>query len=351
MPVSETSDTANSPTIAEQVTVPVELSGKRFDQIAAELFPDYSRARLQQWIKRGELTVDGAARQVKDKLMAGAWLELRAELQPVDEWQAEDIELDIVYEDDDLLVINKPAGLVVHPAAGHAQGTLLNALLHHLPHLNTVPRAGIVHRLDKDTTGLMVVAKNLTAQANLVEQLQARSVHREYDAVVAGVLVSGATVNAPIGRHPRDRKRQAVFDRQRGDKQRGVDKERVQNGGSNIKEAITHYRVVQRFRAHTHIRCLLETGRTHQIRVHMSHIKHPLIGDPVYGGRFKIPPRMPTPTIEFVREFPRQALHARKLELLHPRSGELLQWQSALPDDIQELLDYLRDDLVCADEL
>ncbi|MFT3929820.1 MAG: 23S rRNA pseudouridine(1911/1915/1917) synthase RluD [Spongiibacteraceae bacterium] len=344
MPAAETPATLHSSNIAEQVTVPAELSGKRFDQIAAELFPDYSRARLQQWIKSGELTVDGAARQVKDKLLVGARLALHAELRPVDEWQAEDIALDIVYEDDDLLVIDKPAGLVVHPAAGHAQGTLLNALLHHLPHLNTVPRAGIVHRLDKDTTGLMVVAKNLTAQANLVEQLQARTVHREYDAVVAGVLVSGATINAPIGRHPRDRKRQAVFD-----KQRGVDKEHVQGGG-NIKEAITHYRVVQRFRAHTHIRCLLETGRTHQIRVHMAHIKHPLIGDPVYGGRFKIPPRMPPQTIEFVREFPRQALHARKLELIHPRSGELLQWQSAMPDDMQELLDYLRDDLVCADE-
>lgn len=343
---ANTIDTFNDgETIALQMPVPIELSGKRFDQIAAELFPDYSRARLQQWIKSGELTVDGAARQVKDKLIAGAQLVLSAQLQPVDEWQAEDIELDIVYEDDDLLVIDKPAGLVVHPAAGHAQGTLLNALLHHLPNLNTVPRAGIVHRLDKDTTGLMVVAKNLTAQTNLVAQLQARSVHREYDAVVAGVLVSGATINAPIGRHPHDRKRQAVFD-----KQRGVDKERVQNGGSNIKEAITHYRVVQRFRAHTHIRCMLETGRTHQIRVHMTHVKHPLIGDPVYGGRFKIPSGMPAQTIEFVRAFPRQALHARKLELVHPRSGELLQWQSSLPADIQELLDYLRDDLVCADE-
>ncbi len=344
MSIPTISDTANDATITRQVAVPADLGGRRFDQIAAELFPDYSRARLQQWIKSGELTVDGTVRAVKDKLMAGVELVLQAQLQPVDEWQAEAIELEIVYEDDDLLVIDKPAGLVVHPAAGHAQGTLLNALLHHLPHLNTVPRAGIVHRLDKDTTGLMVVAKNLTAQANLVEQLQARSVHREYDAIVAGVLVSGGTVNAPIGRHPRDRKRQAVFD-----KQRGVDKEHVQGG--NIKEAITHYRVVQRFRAHTHIRCLLETGRTHQIRVHMSHIKHPLIGDPVYGGRFKIPPRMPAPTIEFVREFPRQALHARKLELLHPRSGELLQWQSTLPDDMQELLDYLRDDLVCADDI
>ncbi len=350
MPVPATPDETYCSTIAIEAAVPVELGGKRFDRIAAELFPDYSRARLQQWIKSGELTVNGAARQVKDKLMAGAQLALRAQLQPVDAWRAEAIALDIVYEDDDLLVIDKPAGLVVHPAAGHAQGTLLNALLHHLPTLNTIPRAGIVHRLDKDTTGLMVVAKNLTAQADLVAQLQARSVHREYDAIVGGVLVSGGTVDAPIGRHPRDRKRQAVFDRQGGDRQRGIDKERAQHGGGNIKEAITHYRVVQRFRAHTHIRCLLETGRTHQIRVHMAHIQHPLIGDPVYGGRFKIPPGMRAQIVEFVRAFPRQALHARKLELLHPRSGELLQWQSDLPADMQELLDYLRDDLVCADD-
>lgn len=344
MPANVISTAAQVDPISRYVTVPAELGGRRFDQIAAELFPDYSRARLQQWIKSGELTVDGAARAVKDKLHAGAQLALHAQLQPVDEWQPEAIALDIVYEDDDLLVIDKPAGLVVHPAAGHAQGTLLNALLHHLPYLNTVPRAGIVHRLDKDTTGLMVVAKNLTAQANLVAQLQARSVHREYDAVVGGVLVSGGTIDAPIGRHPRDRKRQAVFD-----KQRRVDREHAQHG-SNIKEAITHYRVVQRFRAHTHIRCLLETGRTHQIRVHMAHIQHPLIGDPVYGGRFKIPAGMLAQIVAYVRAFPRQALHARKLELVHPRTGELLQWQSALPADMQELLDYLRDDLVCADE-
>lgn len=345
MSESESAISGNIDPILQEVCVPPALSGKRFDQIAAELFPDYSRARLQQWIKSGELTVEGEPRQPKEKLLQGVRLLLRAQLQPVAEWQAEDIELDIVYEDDDVLVIDKPAGLVVHPAAGHAQGTLLNALLHHLPHLNTVPRAGIVHRLDKDTTGLMVVAKNLTAQAHLVDQLQARTVHREYDAVVAGVIIGGGTVDAPIGRHPRDRQRQAVFD-----KQRRVDREHAHSNTNGIKEAITHYRVVQRFRAHTHIRCQLETGRTHQIRVHMAHIKHPLIGDPVYGGRFKIPPRMPSQIIGYIREFPRQALHARKLELIHPRSGDLMQWQSPVPDDLQELLDYLRDDLVCADE-
>jgi 23S rRNA pseudouridine1911/1915/1917 synthase len=309
-----------------QMTVPATLGGQRFDRIAADLFPDYSRARLQTWIRSGELRVDGEARQSKDKLRAGARLSLQAELQPVDEsWQAEAIGLAIVHEDEDILVLDKPAGLVVHPAAGHADGTLLNALLHHCPELNVVPRAGIVHRLDKDTTGLMVVAKHLAAQTALVAQLQERSVHREYEAVATGVLVSGGTVDAPLGRHPRDRKRQAV----------------LANGG---KEAITHYRVLRRFRAHTHIRCLLETGRTHQIRVHMMHIHHPLLGDPVYGGRFRKPAGASPELIEAIRAFPRQALHARRLELRHPRSGELLSWEVPLPDDMRELLAVLAAD-------
>jgi 23S rRNA pseudouridine1911/1915/1917 synthase len=309
-----------------QMTVPATLGGQRFDRIAADLFPDYSRARLQTWIRSGELRVDGEARQSKDKLRAGARLSLQAELQPVDEsWQAEAIGLAIVHEDEDILVLDKPAGLVVHPAAGHADGTLLNALLHHCPELNVVPRAGIVHRLDKDTTGLMVVAKHLAAQTALVAQLQERSVHREDEAVATGVLVSGGTVDAPLGRHPRDRKRQAV----------------LANGG---KEAITHYRVLRRFRAHTHIRCLLETGRTHQIRVHMMHIHHPLLGDPVYGGRFRKPAGASPELIEAIRAFPRQALHARRLELRHPRSGELLSWEVPLPDDMRELLAVLAAD-------
>jgi 23S rRNA pseudouridine1911/1915/1917 synthase len=307
-----------------QMTVPGELGGRRFDQIAVDLFPDYSRARLQSWIKTGELNVDGKARQAKDKLPPGAVLALHAELQPVDEtWQPEAIALAVVFEDDDILVIDKPAGLVVHPAAGHADGTLLNALLHHCPDLNLVPRAGIVHRLDKDTTGLMVVAKNLPAQAALVAQLQARNVHREYEAVATGVLVGGGTVDAPLGRHPRDRKRQAV----------------VSNlDGLGGKEAITHYRVLRRFFAHTHIRCLLETGRTHQIRVHMAHIRHPLLGDSVYGGRFKKPAGASPELIELTRNFPRQALHARRLELQHPRRDELMRWEAPLPADMRALL-------------
>jgi len=303
--------------------VPAGSANKRFDQIAAELFPEYSRARLQTWIKSGELTANGEQRSGKDKLQPGTVLRLHAELQPVDTtWQPESIELSIVYEDDDILVLDKPAGLVVHPAAGHAEGTLLNALLHHHAELATVPRAGIVHRLDKDTTGLMVVAKNLRAQAHLVAQLQERDVHREYEAVVGGVLISGGTVEAQIGRHPRDRQKQAV----------------LQHGG---KEAITHYRVLRRFRAHTHVRCLLETGRTHQIRVHMMHIKHPLLGDPVYGGRFKIPAGGAAEFVDYLRAFPRQALHARRLQLLHPRSGELMKWETPLPADMRELLQRL----------
>jgi 23S rRNA pseudouridine1911/1915/1917 synthase len=307
-------------------TVPLELAGQRFDQAAAELFPDYSRARLQGWIKSGDLTLDGAIAKARDKLRAGSRLQLRARLEPANsDWQPQAIDLTVVFEDDDILVIDKPAGLVVHPAAGHADGTLLNALLHHSPALAVVPRAGIVHRLDKDTTGLMVVAKTVQAQAHLVAQLQARSVHREYDAIVCGVMVSGGTVDAPLGRHPRDRQRQAV----------------LQHGG---KEAVTHYRIRQRFRTHTHIACLLETGRTHQIRVHMAHIHFPLVGDPVYGGRFRMPAGAAPELIEALRTFPRQALHARRLELIHPARDELLSWEVALPDDMRNLLELLQSD-------
>jgi 23S rRNA pseudouridine1911/1915/1917 synthase len=319
-------DTSRLTAASLAATVPPELAGQRFDQVAAELFPDYSRARLQGWIKSGDLTVDGASAKARDKLRTGSHLQLHARLEPANpDWQPQAIDLAVVFEDDDILVIDKPAGLVVHPAAGHADGTLLNALLHHSPALAVVPRAGIVHRLDKDTTGLMVVAKTVQAQAHLVAQLQARSVHREYDAIVCGVMVSGGTVDAPLGRHPRDRQRQAV----------------LQSGG---KEAVTHYRIKRRFRAHTHIACLLETGRTHQIRVHMAHIRFPLVGDPVYGGRFRMPAGAAPELIEALREFPRQALHARRLELIHPARDELLSWEVTLPDDMRNLLDLLQSD-------
>lgn len=302
--------------------VPDELSGSRFDQIAAQLFPDYSRARLQIWIKSGELTVNGQAKKTREKLIAGDILQLKAVAADEDRWQAEDIALDIVYEDQVLLVINKPAGLVVHPAAGHASGTLLNALLAHDPDLASVPRAGIVHRLDKDTSGLMVVAKTLAAQNHLVNQLQDRTVSREYEAVVFGSMTGGGKVEADIGRHAKQRVKMAV----------------VTLGG---KEAITHYRLLKRFANHCHLRCMLETGRTHQIRVHMAHIKHPLVGDPLYAGRPRLPKAASEALIQGLRNFGRQALHARRLSLIHPSTEEEISWEVPLADDIVELLALL----------
>ncbi|SDL08010.1 ribosomal large subunit pseudouridine synthase D [Pseudomonas delhiensis] len=304
--------------------VPFDLGGQRLDQVAAQLFPEHSRSRLAGWIKDGHLTVDGAVLRPKDIIHAGSRLALEVQLEAQGEWKAQDIELDIVFEDEHILVLDKPAGLVVHPAAGHQDGTLLNALLHHVPHLANVPRAGIVHRLDKDTTGLMVVAKTLEAHTNLVAQLQARSVSRVYEAIVVGVIVAGGKIDAPISRHGVMRQKMAV----------------VPTG----KQAISHYRVLERFRSHTHARVKLETGRTHQIRVHMSHIGFPLVGDPVYGGRFRIPPGASPTLVESLRDFPRQALHARFLELDHPASGERMKWESPLPDDFTWLLSLLRQD-------
>lgn len=318
--MSEPTDKA----IRLQAEVPYELGGQRLDQVAAQLFSEHSRSRLAAWIKDGRLTVDGVALRPRDIVHGGALLSLAAEQEAQGEWAAQDIELDIVYEDEHILVLNKPAGLVVHPAAGHSDGTLLNALLHHVPELINVPRAGIVHRLDKDTTGLMVVAKTLQAQTRLVEQLQKRSVSRIYEAIVVGVIISGGTVDAPIGRHGQQRQRMAVIE-----------------GG---KPAISHYRVLERFRSHTHTRVKLETGRTHQIRVHMSHIGYPLVGDPAYGGRFRIPPAANPTLIQALKEFPRQALHARFLELDHPATGERMKWEAPLPDDFIWLLTLLRQD-------
>ncbi|ERS91262.1 23S rRNA pseudouridine synthase D [Halomonas sp. PBN3] len=300
------------------------MAGQRLDQAAAELFADFSRERLKAWIKAGELTLDGQVAKPKDKVYGGEWLRLATEVEDDTRFEPEDIPLEVVYEDDQVLVIDKPPGLVVHPAAGNPDGTLLNALLHHDPALAAVPRAGIVHRLDKDTSGLMVVARTLAAQTALVEQLQARTVSREYDAICVGVMTAGGTVDAPIGRHPKDRKRQAVT--------------------ASGKPAVTHYRVVERFRAHTHVRCRLETGRTHQIRVHLAHLRYPLVGDPVYGGRLKLPAGASSTLKEILRDFPRQALHARKLAFVHPGSGETVSFRAPLPDDLLMLLDYLRDD-------
>ena len=304
--------------------VPSALGGQRLDQVAAQLFDEYSRSRLSGWIKDGRLTVDGVVLRPRDIVHYGSVLVLQAEQEAQGEWVAQDIALDIVYEDDHILVINKPAGLVVHPAAGHADGTLLNALLHHVPDIINVPRAGIVHRLDKDTTGLMVVAKTLQAQTKLVDQLQSRSVSRIYECIVIGVVTAGGKINAPIGRSSANRQRMAVLD-----------------GG---KPAITHYRVLERYRSHTHVRVKLETGRTHQIRVHMTHVGFPLVGDPLYAGRFRIPPAASPTLVQTLKEFPRQALHARFLELEHPATGQRMKWESPLPDDLVWMLSLLRQD-------
>ena len=302
--------------------VPAELDGSRLDQAAVRLFSDYSRSRLQTWIKRGELRVDGAVCRPRDKVLAGSTLTLDATLEAEVAWQPQAIDLEIVYEDDSLLVIDKPAGLVVHPAAGHADGTLVNALLSHAPSLAQLPRAGIVHRLDKDTSGLLVVARTLAAHNELVAQLQARTVKREYSAVCVGAMTGGGTIDLPIGRHPRQRKKMAVL-------------------GAGGKSAVTHFRVLQRFAHHTHIAVNLETGRTHQIRVHMAHRHNPLIGDPVYGGRPRIPPGASERLIQALRSFSRQALHARRLGLVHPVSAEPLEFESRLPEDMVSLLRVL----------
>jgi 23S rRNA pseudouridine1911/1915/1917 synthase len=305
-----------------EAPVPESLGGSRLDQVAARLFPDYSRSRLQAWIKSGELRVDERQCRPRDKVAGGAVLRLEAELKEETAWEPQAIELDVLYEDDSILVLNKPAGLVVHPAAGHADGTLVNALLARAPELAQLPRGGIVHRLDMDTSGVMVVARDLAAHHNLVEQLQARSVRREYCAVCIGAMTGGGTIDAPIGRHPRQRKKMAV----------------LPAGG---KPAVTHYRIAQRFGHHTCIRVNLETGRTHQIRVHMAHRHYPLVGDPVYGGRPRIPAGASTALVEALRGFSRQALHAQVLGLAHPRSGEELRFECPLPQDLATLLTVL----------
>lgn len=303
--------------------IPEEMAGMRLDQVLAELFSDYSRSKLQTWLKAGRVTVDGALLKAKDKVEGGESIELDAVAEVVLECGPEAIPLDIVYEDDSLLIVNKPAGLVVHPAAGNWTGTLQNALLNHVPSLETLPRAGIVHRIDKETSGLLMIAKTLQAHNSLVQQLQERMIEREYLAITKGRIIAGGTIDEPIGRHPTDRKRYAVR--------------------YNGKEAVTHYRVVERFARHTLIRVKLETGRTHQIRVHMAHIHFPLLGDPVYGGRFQLPPDCSERLEAELRSFKRQALHAEKLGLSHPETQEYCEWVQPLPEDMSRLLAALHD--------
>ena len=306
-----------------QGTIPEAAAGTRLDRALADLFPDYSRSRLQQWLKEGAVTVDGQARRGRDRISGGEHVHVSATPEPEFQGVApEPISLDVVYEDEDLLVVNKPAGLVVHPGAGNADGTMQNALLHRHPHLERIPRCGIVHRIDKDTTGLMVVALSDKAHTALTNQLQDKTVGREYEALVAGTFTAGGTINEPIARHPRDRKRMAV----------------VANG----RPAVTHYRLLERFSAHTLLRVFLETGRTHQIRVHMAYAQHPLVGDPVYGLR----PRLPRGADNAVRGalagLGRQALHAAKLVLQHPRTEERMAWEVPRPADMDNVLDVLR---------
>ncbi len=310
--------------IRHSLMIPPEHAGQRLDQALAELLADYSRTRIKDWIDDGRVLVDGARLRPKDKVLGGERIEIDAILPAAVDVAAEAIELNLVHQDRHVLVIDKPAGLVVHPGAGNLAGTLQNALLHFDEGLAQVPRAGIVHRLDKDTSGLMVVARTIDAHTALVRAIEAREVEREYEAICLGVMTGGGTVDAPIGRHPVDRVRMAV--REDG------------------REAVTHYRVLQRFRGHTHVRCKLETGRTHQIRVHLAHIQYPLVGDRVYGGRLLLPKGASPELIEALRAFRRQALHAARLAFEHPKTGKTIECTAAVPEDMQQLLRVLAAD-------
>lgn len=301
-----------------QLTIPVEYAGKRLDQVLAELLPDYSRTRLKAWIEGGQVKVNGRTLRPRDAVLGGEQVDIQPVFEADSRVAAEAIELNIVHEDQHLLVINKPAGLVVHPGAGNPAGTLQNALLHYDEKLGMLPRAGIVHRIDKDTSGLLVIARTLQAHTALTEMIEGHEVDRHYEAVCVGVMTSGGTVDAPIDRHPVDRVKMAV--RMSG------------------RDAITHYRVVQRFRAHTHVRLQLETGRTHQIRVHLTHIGYPLVGDSVYGKRLVIPKGASASLADTLRNFNRQALHATKLEFEHPITNKKLVCEAPLPDDFKHLV-------------
>ncbi|MDH3640180.1 MAG: 23S rRNA pseudouridine(1911/1915/1917) synthase RluD, partial [Gammaproteobacteria bacterium] len=303
---------------------PSELAGSRTDKVLAQLFPQYSRTVIQGWLRQGLVLVDDETPRPRDPVTGGERVDIAVPQAPEPEWQAQPVPLDIVHADPHLLVINKSAGLVVHPGAGNPDQTLLNGLLHYDPRLAELPRAGLVHRLDRDTSGLLVVARTETVRRNLLEQLAARSVTREYLTVVCGKVISGGTVDEPIGRDPHDRRRMRVT-------QRG-------------RDSVTHYRVAERFRAHTLLRVNLDTGRTHQIRVHLKHVGFPVFGDPVYGERLRIPAQAAEWFARILRGFRRQALHATRLSLIHPHDGKECSWQSRLPDDMQALVTALSAD-------
>ncbi|HET9692998.1 MAG TPA: 23S rRNA pseudouridine(1911/1915/1917) synthase RluD [Steroidobacteraceae bacterium] len=315
-------------TVRLSLRIAESQAGQRLDQALATMLPDYSRSRLKTWIEAGAVLVDGSPRRPRDKVFGGESVEVAATLPEEGTARPQSIPLTIVHEDEHVLVLDKPAGLVVHPGAGNPDSTLQNALLAHDPGLAVLPRAGIVHRLDKDTSGLLVVARTVPAHTALVRMLEERAVHREYEAICRGVMTGGGTVDAPIDRHPTDRVRMSIRD-----------------GG---REAVTHYRVIKRFRAHTHVRVQLETGRTHQIRVHLTHIGYPLVGDKVYGGRLALPKGIGEELRQALREFPRQALHAARLQFEHPVTHEPLELAAALPADMVRLLEQLAADAAAA---
>ncbi|MCH2263209.1 MAG: 23S rRNA pseudouridine(1911/1915/1917) synthase RluD [Candidatus Thioglobus autotrophicus] len=304
-----------------KIIIPERMKGQRLDVALSEMLPDYSRSKITAWIKSGEALINHKPFKPKDKVNGSEMVELTISQKQNNDWVGEDIPLNVVFEDEDIIVLNKAVGLVTHPGAGNWSGTLANALLHYEPKLAILDRAGIVHRLDKNTSGLMVVARNEKSQKYLVKQLQTHSVSREYSAIVYGYMVAGGTIDEPISRDAKDRVKQAV--------------------SSHGKEAVTHYRVIDRYQNHTHVKVILETGRTHQIRVHLSHIGYPLIGDPMYGGKVRFPKKADTVLKEALVNFKRQALHARKLTLTHPISGELMSWKAPLPEDMLALLDVL----------
>ena len=304
--------------------IPDELAGLRLDQALAKMFPEYSRSRLKEWLLSGAISVDGGPKRPRDAVVGGETVTLVPQAETAVRAEPEPIDLEIVYEDEHLLVVNKPAGLVVHPGAGNPAGTLMNGLLHHAPTLEEIPRAGIIHRIDKDTSGLLLVARTLEAHTVLVRLLSDRAISRTYLAVCNGVLTGGGTINEPIGRHPVDRKRMSI----------------QQNG----KPAVTHYTVIERFRAFTYIKVQLETGRTHQIRVHFAHRRHALVGDPVYGGRLALPAGASEVLINTLRRFKRQALHAARLAFEHPATGEMIELEVAPPADFQDLVEVMRQD-------
>lgn len=304
--------------------IPEELAGLRLDQALARMFPEYSRSRLKEWLQAGSITVDGGPKRPRDAVAGGEIVLLQPQAEAAVRAGPEPIALAVVFEDEDLLVVNKPAGLVVHPGAGNPAGTLLNGLLHHAPSLEQVPRAGIIHRIDKETSGLLLVAKTLQAHAALARLLGDREISRNYLAVCNGVLTGGGTINEPIARHRVDRKRMSV-----------------QHNG---KPAVTHYTVIERFRAFTYISVKLDTGRTHQIRVHFAHRRHALVGDPVYGGRLALPAGASENLIHLLRRFKRQALHATRLAFVHPITAETVELEVEPPADFQQLIAVMRED-------